>query len=383
MKTAPFASSEERRWTVAYRKKKIRYVDGFAIRNVFPDLDVIESFSTSGGKRDGMSTPFIPENEIWIDRRFRKEKAFLLELHRIEQLKQHWPYAKVRSYLKEKLCRKGTPPDFVVRTRRHGRLTLKYVRGEIVRRYIDPCFIFGGHDLVYPYVPKNEVWIDVRQDPREIPYTLFHELHERALMAKGWSYADAHKSATVAELKRRKAATRSKPLRLTPFRQRPSYCGPASLKIACSFFGRDYDELRLGELCGTTFEHGTDHSGIIAGAKALGATVFAKSGGTIAELRRWTGKKRLPVIIGWFSPSYPHRPLPDPAKEPVDDDHFSVVYHVSDTHVLMMDPESDRGGRRRMPIERFKRLWWDTDGPGSAKVERWYMVVNFDGKKPA
>src|SRR5688572_30081481 len=89
-----FSPSSLRRWLMAFAKKKIRFVDGFAIRNVFPDMDVVESWSTTGGWRGDVPTPFVPEDEIWIDRRFRKEKAFLLEVHRIEQLKRHWPYYK-------------------------------------------------------------------------------------------------------------------------------------------------------------------------------------------------------------------------------------------------------------------------------------------------
>lgn len=366
---------------MAFAKKKIRFVDGFAIRNVFPDMDVVESWSTTGGWRGDVPTPFVPEDEIWVDRRFRKEKAFLLEVHRIEQLKRHWPYYKVREYLKERLCRKGPMPQHVVRSRRHGKLTIRFVRGEIVRRYLDPCFIFGGHDLVYDYIPKNEVWIDVRQDPREVKYTLLHELHERRRMAKGWTYGKAHASATQAELRERKRLTapkRARPLRLKPFRQIAGYCGPASMKIVCAHFGRDYAEKALGDMCGTTAEEGTDHSGLIAGAKAVGAAVYAKSGGTLADLRRFTAKHRLPVIVGWYSPSNQRKVKYDPDKDEMED-HFSVVYHVSTTHVYLMDPETE-SGRKKIRIGRFLKLWWDTDGPKCKRVDRWFMVMSFDGK---
>ncbi len=178
--------------------KRIRYADGFAIRSIFPDMDILESWSTTGDRRGGLPTPFVPENEIWVDRRFRKETKFLLEVHRIEQLKRGWPYAKVREYLKARLCKPGPMPAHVIRSAKKGRLTIRYVRGELVRQHLDPCFIFGGHDLVYKYIPAHEVWIDARQDPREIKYTLLHELHERRLMAKGWTYDKARKSASEA-----------------------------------------------------------------------------------------------------------------------------------------------------------------------------------------
>ena len=145
-------------------KKRVRYVDGFAIRNIFPDFDLVESHWSSGSVRGDLPTPFIPKDEIWVDRRFKNETRFLLEIHRLEQLKRWWPYAKVRSYLKRRLVEPGPTPPFIVRSMRRNALTIRFVRGEIVRRCFDPGFIFGGHDLVYPkYIPAGEVWIDIRQ----------------------------------------------------------------------------------------------------------------------------------------------------------------------------------------------------------------------------
>src|SRR5688572_6519913 len=84
---------------------------------------------------------------------------------------------------------------------------------------------------------------------------------------------------------RRKAMTfdvelpTQKPLRLKTFRQREAYCGPASIKIASSYFGYDFDELEIGKKCGTTFEEGTDHEGMIDGAEKLGAMTYAMHDG--------------------------------------------------------------------------------------------------------
>lgn len=363
--------------------KRIRYVDGFAIRNLYPDLDVIETYSTCGDWTCDPPTPFVPKDEIWIDRRFRKETRFLLKVHRAAQAKRSWSESQVRAWLKETFTKKGLPPPFVCRSEKRGGITVRYVRGEIVRQYFDPWFIFGGHDLVYDYVPEKEIWIDVRQDPREVPYTLFHEFHERKLMTRGMSYAKAHKKTTEVERAKRRrelVPPRVRPLALKPFRQRAGYCGPASMKILCAFFGRDYEEKALGDLCGTTAENGTDHAGLIAGAEKIGATVFAKAGGTIADLRRFVMKHRLPVIVGWYSPSKKGKRTFVPGKDEVED-HFSVVYHVSRDHVYMMDPEVDGSGRRRMRISRFLKLWWDTDTAKAIGVKRWLMVMRFDGKK--
>jgi len=363
--------------------RRIRFVDGFRIRNVFPDFDLVEPCLTSGYRVGEMATPFIPSGEVWVDRWFRKEASFLLKVHSIEQrYRQHWSLAKIRKHLARTLTKKGPPPPFVVRTERRGRLTIRYVRGEIVRRYFDPEFVFGRHDLVCRYIPPREVWIDVRQDPREVHYTLGHELFERRLMERGFSYNRAHARATTRErsLRRREFAPRTQPsLRLKPFRETPGFCGPASLKIVLDYVGRDYDERRLAEFCSANNETGTEHAGLIAGAKAVGASVFEKAGGTIAELRWFIEHERLPVLVGWWSGPAREREevLNNPKK---DAGHFSVVYRVSDQYVYLMDPET-KIGRRRLTIPRFLAKWWDLDTPQYVKVSLWYLVVNFEGRK--
>ena len=66
------------------------------------------------------------------------------------------------------------------------------VNGRLVRSVFDIDFTEGGHDCVYEFVPENEVWIDDAIVEPERGYVLLHELHERNLMASGWSYSKAH-----------------------------------------------------------------------------------------------------------------------------------------------------------------------------------------------
>src|ERR1041384_7522409 len=73
------------------------------------------------------------------------------------------------------------------------------VDGRLVRSVFDIDFTEGGHDYVYQVVPENEVWIDNDLDEPERPYVLLHELHERNLMAKGWTYSKAHEDASKIE----------------------------------------------------------------------------------------------------------------------------------------------------------------------------------------
>jgi ABC-type bacteriocin/lantibiotic exporter with double-glycine peptidase domain len=175
------------------------------------------------------------------------------------------------------------------------------------------------------------------------------------------------------------AKRRDKPLKLKPFSQRSGYCGPASMKIVCAYFGRDYEEKYLGDLCGTTADDGTDHIGMLEGAKAVGATVFSKDRATLGDLKRFLHKQHLPVIVGWYSPTQKRKTVFRPGKDEVED-HFSVVYHVSSTHVYLMDPEAE-GGKKKIRIGRFLKLWWDTDTPKCISVQRWMMVMRFDGKE--
>ena len=46
---------------------------------------------------------------------------------------------------------------------------------------------------------ENEVWIDNDLEELERPYVLLHELHERNLMAKGWTYSKAHEDSSKLE----------------------------------------------------------------------------------------------------------------------------------------------------------------------------------------
>ncbi len=68
--------------------------------------------------------------------------------------------------------------------------------------YVD--FTEGGHEFVYDFVPKGEVWIDNDLGPAERAFVILHELHERNLMAKGMHYDSAHLSSSIIEYKCRR-----------------------------------------------------------------------------------------------------------------------------------------------------------------------------------
>ena len=71
--------------------------------------------------------------------------------------------------------------------------------GEAVRDRFRIDFAGGGHDKVYHFIPKNEIWIDDSISPKERKFIIIHELKERKLMSKGRKYRDAHFVATELE----------------------------------------------------------------------------------------------------------------------------------------------------------------------------------------
>lgn len=86
------------------------------------------------------------------------------------------------------------------------------VHGKKVRdKHIE--FVEGGHDLVYDWMPKKEIWVDDALHENEYTPVIIHELYERELMKKGVSYSKAHKRANLVELRgRRKPSTQTKSL---------------------------------------------------------------------------------------------------------------------------------------------------------------------------
>jgi hypothetical protein len=85
-----------------------------------------------------------------------------------------------------------------------GDVKVWLVRGDLVRSLFFTDFTQGGHDKVYKFVPKGEVWIDDDLFKKERVFVIIHELYERYLMAKGMTYNQAHEKASRIEYRCRK-----------------------------------------------------------------------------------------------------------------------------------------------------------------------------------
>lgn len=197
---------------------KIKYVDGFEVRRT-----IMPEFHYNGLGGVDYGNEYIPSGEVWVEKTFRDETDFILRTNNLFlKLMKTMSYQEARSYINR---------HHLLKTRRNPRLRsakiyvqkwirqivktpeakkfllmdgitklkIYFVDGKAVRTSCDVLFIYGGHHYVYPYIPKNEIWLDVKHDKRELKYTFFHELYEYQLMRKGMDYDSAHDFAIAFE----------------------------------------------------------------------------------------------------------------------------------------------------------------------------------------
>ncbi len=145
---------------------------------------------------------FIPKNEFWIDKEYHHgneihyfidhllvENQLMAKGKTYDQAIAEADAAESKERKKSQLLQKygnDLMPHLHEKLfkKYRGKLKVWLVNGELVRDKFFIDFTEGGHDLVYHFVPKNEVWIDSDLNPREMKFVLLHELHERNLMAK-------------------------------------------------------------------------------------------------------------------------------------------------------------------------------------------------------
>jgi len=199
---------------------KVWTVDGEKIRK-----DIDEEFTNFAHH---LNFRFIPAREFWVDAENAPDEteffvAHLLEEHRLMARGVPYDNALTKADEVERTERlktrlgaecatlrdSGRTVELLARV--HETLLADYsdgvkvwiVNGELVRDvfYID--FTEGGHDKVYAFIPANEVWIDDDVMAGERKFILLHELHERALMSRGWPYAKAHPDSSRIEFRYR------------------------------------------------------------------------------------------------------------------------------------------------------------------------------------
>lgn len=194
---------------------KVWIVNGKYIRN-----NIDEEFTNFGQHYD---FSFIPKNEFWIDKeRIPGEEKYFIEtmlvMNRlmakgagINKAAKIADRIERRERSKSKLMKKEmkikkNKGDVIKTVYRNlikeystKKLKIWVVKGEIVRDLFFLDYTEGGHDKVYSFIPKNELWIDDDLSLGERKFVILHELHERILMAKGMKYDSAHKSSAEIE----------------------------------------------------------------------------------------------------------------------------------------------------------------------------------------
>ena len=132
-------------------------------------------------------------------------------------------------------------------------------------------------------------------------------------------------------------------------------CGPASLKIVLAYYGVEKTEDELAERTHCSAERGTTAEELARVARELGFDVTTQNGATFADLANWL-LKGVPPIVDWFT-----RGRDDyPADRVASDGHYSVITGLTDTHIMLQDPEI--GAERTMAREVFEKVWFDFSG---------------------
>jgi predicted double-glycine peptidase len=85
-------------------------------------------------------------------------------------------------------------------------------------------------------------------------------------------------------------------LNINPFRQKPGYCGPASLKMVLGFLGIKITEKKLVELSGCTKSRGVGADGLVRAAQKLGFRAKLKEFCDLKDIDEWVNKKKYRLL---------------------------------------------------------------------------------------
>lgn len=189
-------------------------VDGASIRK-----QINENFVEYG---DSNLFRFIPKNQLWIDQdldqkeyfifanRFSFEKELLDSGKNYEKAEKISDNFEIKERMKSQECQKilkngHSKKQLLTLVKKKmikkysGNIKIWLIDGNLVRTFLYINYCEGGHDKVYSFIPKNEIWIEQALSPAERKFIILHELHERYLMSEGKSYKNAHIGATEIE----------------------------------------------------------------------------------------------------------------------------------------------------------------------------------------
>jgi ABC-type bacteriocin/lantibiotic exporter with double-glycine peptidase domain len=174
------------------------------------------------------------------------------------------------------------------------------------------------------------------------------------------------------------------------FKQSVGMCGPASIRIALSKYGKNYTENQIAKIAHSSAAEGTDNPQLIKAIKDQGISTVEyknfKPKYALNTLKHYIDSKN-PVIISWMktkvgeledAPTYKEIKILRAGKklyaqdvkkmlDAVEYEHFSVVKKVTGVEVIILDPLEDK--EQKLPIKYFMDRWWDN------KNKRWFLVL--------
>jgi hypothetical protein len=193
-------------------------VNALAVRNVARPDEEFGNYATHGEFPD-----LIPEGEVWISEKIAPREGVFFLANALTRLAREAAGATDRAYdealeveriLRERVTglafRDGKPhervPDelylgeYITVPDPQGPVTVWHIRGELARNYYKTDYTQGGHGYVYPWVPRQEIWVEDGVDRREIHFIVCHEYLERRLMRDaGLRYDRAHEICSQVE----------------------------------------------------------------------------------------------------------------------------------------------------------------------------------------
>jgi hypothetical protein len=190
-----------------YKKQdgfKIYIVDGSYIRKSLND-----QFTDFG--QHYRFPKMIPTKEIWLDHNFNhpdEYKYFIAHAIREWELmnkgKSYKTAITEADELEWNMRNRDEHGDYKIKKLEEiDGVTVWLVNGKAIRDDCHIDFTEGGHDLVYEFIPENEIWISDEVSAKERPYILAHEYNERCSMSKGEDYEHSHNKASFFERKLR------------------------------------------------------------------------------------------------------------------------------------------------------------------------------------
>lgn len=133
-------------------------------------------------------------------------------------------------------------------------------------------------------------------------------------------------------------------LKVPPYKQTRSTCGPTSLRMVLAYYGIKKTNKELVKLTHCSLKFGTKAENILSAAKKLGLTGSINDFSTINDLKKWY-RKKVPVIIDWFEQT---------------DGHYSPLLKIDNKYIWILNPETAKPQRIDLPT--FKLIWFDFRG---------------------